>query len=73
MTALLLDRYRQRNRRRAALVVLLGLLAVVALLIDLSTGPAGLTLSETVRVLTGAENVSRGQGLSSGMCGSRWP
>ena len=60
MTALLLDRYRQRNRRRAALVVLLGLLAVVALLIDLSTGPAGLTLSETVRVLTGAEDVSRG-------------
>ncbi|OWJ77861.1 FecCD family ABC transporter permease [Haematobacter genomosp. 1] len=60
MTALLLDRYRQRNRRRAGLVALLGLLAVAALLIDLTTGPAGLPLAETLRVLTGAEDVSRG-------------
>ncbi|KFI25879.1 iron ABC transporter permease [Haematobacter missouriensis] len=60
MTALLLDRYRQRNRRRAGLVGLLGLFVVAALLIDLTTGPAGLPLAETLRVLTGAEDVSRG-------------
>lgn len=60
MTALLLDRYRRQNHRRAALVALLGVLAVAALILDLTTGPAGLPLTETLRVLMGAEDVSRG-------------
>lgn len=55
----LLVRYHQQNRRRAALVLALGLLALIAVLVDLTTGPAGLPLSETLKALTGGE-VSRG-------------
>ena len=54
-----LERYHQQNRRRAVLVMALGLLALIAVLIDLTTGPAGLPLSETLKALTGGE-VSRG-------------
>ena len=60
MSAAPLDLYRRRNRHRLALLGLLGLLAAVALLLDLLTGPAGLPLSDTLAALTGWGEVSRG-------------
>ncbi len=54
-----LIRYRNRNRRRALLVAALAVAALLAALVDLVTGPAGLPLGETLRALTGGE-VSRG-------------
>ncbi|MFT4149258.1 MAG: iron ABC transporter permease [Paracoccaceae bacterium] len=55
MSVELLHLYRRRNRRRALVLAGLGLLALVALVTDLVTGPAGLPLEETLRALTGAE------------------
>lgn len=52
--------YRRRNRRRVALVAALGALALLALVLDLVTGPAGLPLSDTLKALTGAGEVPRG-------------
>ncbi|MDO5622754.1 MAG: iron ABC transporter permease [Paracoccus sp. (in: a-proteobacteria)] len=48
-----LDLYRRQNRRRAMLVGAMALIAVAGVLIDLTTGPAGLPLAETLRGLTG--------------------
>lgn len=57
--AALLSRYRQHNRRRALLIVALGVVALITAMIDLITGPAWLSLGETLRALAGGE-VSRG-------------
>ncbi|MDF3607748.1 iron ABC transporter permease [Paracoccus sp. DMF-8] len=51
--------YRRRNRRRALLLALLVVLAALALLLDLTTGPAGLPLGDTLRALTGIGEVAR--------------
>lgn len=59
---ILLRRYHRQNRRRAVLVAALAALAVLGIVLDLVTGPAGLPLSETLRALTGAE-VSRATGV----------
>ena len=61
-TDTLLSRYRNQNRRRAVIVVVMALLAACAVLLDLTTGPAGLPLSETLKALTGGE-VSRATGV----------
>lgn len=58
MSVDLLNIYRRRNRRRAAIVTGLAGLALIALLTDLVTGPAGLPLGETWRALVGA-NVAK--------------
>ena len=58
MTTATLHEYRARNRRRALTVAVLAAMAVVALIIDLLTGPAGLGLSQTLGALFGAD-VSR--------------
>ncbi|WP_112312412.1 FecCD family ABC transporter permease [Pseudogemmobacter bohemicus] len=55
----LLDRYHRQNRRRTALVATMAVLALIAVVIDLTTGPSGLPLSETLRALAGGE-VPRG-------------
>lgn len=52
--------HHRRIRRRVGVTAALGVLALVALLVDLSTGPAGLPLGETLRALTGSGAVSRG-------------
>ncbi|MFC3628008.1 FecCD family ABC transporter permease [Paracoccus angustae] len=59
---ILLRRYHRQNRRRAVLVAAMAALAVLGIVLDLVTGPAGLPLSETLRALTGAE-VSRATGV----------
>lgn len=51
----LLARYHQQNRRRAILVAAMAVAAVIGVILDLVTGPAGLPLGETLRALTGAE------------------
>lgn len=58
MTTATLQEYRARNRRRALTVAVLAVLAAVALVVDLLTGPAGLGLSQTLGALFGAD-VSR--------------
>lgn len=55
----LIERYHRQNRRRAVLVGTMAAGAMLAVVLDLITGPAGLPLSETLRALTGGE-VSRG-------------
>lgn len=55
----LLDRYHRQNRRRAALVGAMAVFALIAVLVDLTTGPSGLPLSETIRALSGGD-VPRG-------------
>ncbi|MTH62982.1 FecCD family ABC transporter permease [Paracoccus shanxieyensis] len=55
----ILASYHAQGRRHAALVAVLALAALAALVLDLTTGPAGLPLGETLRALAGAE-VSRG-------------
>ncbi|VDC31497.1 FecCD family ABC transporter permease [Pseudogemmobacter humi] len=59
MSDALIARYHRQNRRRAVLVGTMALGALLAVVLDLITGPAGLPLSETLRALTGGE-VSRG-------------
>ena len=54
-----LDLYHRQNRRRAALVGVMALIACLGVLLDLVTGPAGLPLAETLRALTGTGEVSR--------------
>lgn len=56
----ILAQYHARNRRRGLLVVALGLGALLALLADLMTGPAGLPLRDVIGALTGWSEVSRG-------------
>ena len=51
----LLHRYHRQNRRRAVLVAVMAAMAVLGIVLDLVTGPAGLPLSETLRALTGGE------------------
>lgn len=55
ISGVLLHRYHRQNRRRAALVGVMALIAALGVVVDLMTGPAGLPLSETLRALTGAE------------------
>lgn len=55
----ILHRYQAQGRRHAMLVGLLAVAALAALVLDLTTGPAGLPLGDTLRALTGGE-VSRG-------------
>lgn len=55
MTAATLNEYRARNRRRAMTVAVLAVMTVIALIVDLITGPAGLGLGQTLGALFGAE------------------
>lgn len=55
----LIATYRRRNRQRVMLLALLTMLATLALLLDLTTGPAGLPLDETLKALTGMGEVAR--------------
>ncbi|KGJ05634.1 iron complex transport system permease protein [Paracoccus halophilus] len=59
MSGQVLERYHRQSRRNAMLVALLAVAALVALLLDLVTGPAGLPLADTLRALSGGE-VARG-------------
>lgn len=54
-----LARHHRRNRKRVVLVALLAVLVFLALVLDLTTGPAGLPLNETLKALTGTGEVSR--------------
>ena len=63
MTQALLDRYHRQNRRRAALVVVMAVMAALAVLLDLMTGPAGLPLGDTIAALTGGTDVPRGTAI----------
>lgn len=56
----MLERHRRRTGRRALMVGGAAVLAILALVLDLITGPAGLPLAETLRALTGVGEVSRG-------------
>ncbi len=60
LTDTLLTQHRRQNRRRAGLVGAMAAAAVVAVLVDLVTGPAGLPLGETLGALMGAEGTTRG-------------
>lgn len=51
--------HRRRLRRRAALVTVLGIGAVLSVLADLASGPSGLPVGEVLKALTGAGEVSR--------------
>ncbi|NPD13841.1 iron ABC transporter permease [Xinfangfangia sp. D13-10-4-6] len=51
--------YHRQNRRRLWLVLAMIVMALLAVVVDLTTGPSGLPLSETIRALTGGE-VARG-------------
>ncbi|MWD27289.1 iron chelate uptake ABC transporter family permease subunit [Aquicoccus sp. SCR17] len=62
MTDLLAQR-RRRLRRRAALVALTGLAALLSVLADLMSGPSGLPMGEVLRALAGSEDVARGTGV----------
>lgn len=55
-----LDQYRHRNRRRAILVGVMALATLLALLVDLMTGPAGLPFADVIAALTQSDSVSRG-------------
>lgn len=54
-----LSRYAAQLRRRTLMVIGLGLLVLVGLLTDLTTGPAGLSLSQTWAALTGSADAGR--------------
>lgn len=58
MSDALLTQYHRQNRRRAALVGVMVVAASLAVLLDLMTGPAGLSMSETLRGLLGRGEVS---------------
>lgn len=51
--------YRRLSRRRVALLALLAAAAVAAFLLDLSAGPAGLSLGDTLRALAGDPSLER--------------
>lgn len=53
MSDTLLHLHRRQNRRRALLVGAMALLAVLGVVLDLATGPAGLPLPEILRSLSG--------------------
>lgn len=52
--------YRQRSRRRVMLLVGLALAALAAILLDLTTGPAGLSLYDTLAALFGWGEIPKG-------------
>ncbi|PZO65020.1 MAG: iron ABC transporter permease [Paracoccus denitrificans] len=54
-----LARYHQQNRRRTVLVAVMAVMALVGVILDLTTGPAGLPLSQTVNSLLGLGQVER--------------
>lgn len=54
-----LARYHQQNRRRTILVAVMAVMALVGVILDLTTGPAGLPLSQTVNSLLGLGPVER--------------
>jgi iron complex transport system permease protein len=53
MSQLLLDRYHRQNRRRGMLVGVMAVLALMGIVLDLSTGPAGLPLGDVLASLFG--------------------
>lgn len=54
-----LQQYHRQIRRRSFLVAVLVLMAVLGVLLDLTTGPSGLPLSEVLRSLTGFGEVEQ--------------
>ena len=56
----LLQSYHRQNRKRAVLVVVMLFAALAGVVLDLVTGPAGLSLSDTLGALTGASDLPRG-------------
>ncbi|MFE3836160.1 FecCD family ABC transporter permease [Pseudogemmobacter sonorensis] len=59
MSGAVLARYHRRNRRRLLLVAGMGLAAVLALVLDMTTGPAGLPFGQVLGALTGLVEVPR--------------
>lgn len=59
MSEATLQQYNRQIRRRAKLVGVLAVLAVIGVLLDLTTGPSGLPLSDALRSLTGIGEVAR--------------